>query len=154
MQSKCKQCGKTILMTVPWKKYCSPRCKQIAWAIRQAKKIIIVSTVLFSSGVARAEIPVTAIVDAIYQAEGGEKAKKPFGILSVPCNGYSECRKICENTVRNNYRRWQDSNQSVTYLEFLALRYAPIGVSNDPKNLNPNWLKNVRSILKSKGVTL
>lgn len=153
MKSKCKQCGKQIIKTVPWKKFCSQRCKQIAWAVRQSKKVATVLLILFSCGTAFADIPVPAIVDAIYQAEGGDRAKKPFGILSVPCDSYSECRQICENTVRNNYRRWQASDQSVTYLEFLANRYCPVGAEND-NGTNKYWLKNVRSILKSKGVEL
>jgi len=40
MKSKCEQCGKVIEKVVPWKKYCSTRCKQIAWALRQAGKLI------------------------------------------------------------------------------------------------------------------
>lgn len=87
------------------------------------------------------------IVDAIYKIEGAEKAVKPFGILSVPCDGYADCRQICLNTVRNNYKRWLKSDRSKTYLEFLANRYAPVGVSNDPNNLNKNWLSNLQRVL-------
>ena len=53
-------------------------------------------------------IPDEQIVNAIYLAEGAEKAVKPFGILSVPCEGYDECRQICLNTVRNNRKRYKD----------------------------------------------
>lgn len=87
------------------------------------------------------------IVDAIYLAEGGERAIKPYGILSVPCETKTECRKICENTVRNNYKRWEKAGKPGTYLEFLAARFAPIGASNDPYQLNRNWLKNVKKFL-------
>ena len=83
------------------------------------------------------------IVDAIWFAEGGEKASRPFGILSVSCNGYQDCRRICENTVRNNYRRWLKSDKSKTYLKFLADRYAPV----EAHPLNKNWLPNVQQIL-------
>jgi len=89
------------------------------------------------------------IVNAIYKAEGSEKAKKPFGILSVPCEGYDSCRQICLNTVKNNRKRYADYGHKDydTYLEFLASRYCPIGADNDPKGLNKNWLKNVRYFL-------
>lgn len=100
-------------------------------------------SMLFSVPV-RAEISVNKIVDAIYLAEGGEKAKKPYGILSVPCDSEASCRRIAENTVRNNFRRWLDAGAEGDYLEFLARRYAPIGASNDPRGLNQNWLSNVR----------
>lgn len=89
------------------------------------------------------------IVDAIYHAEGGTKAKKPFGILSVPCDGYDECRRICKNTVRNNrirYKEW-GYKKYPTYLAFLASRYAPVGAEND-NGTNQYWLKNVTAILE------
>lgn len=81
------------------------------------------------------------IANAIYKAEGGKKAKKPFGILSVECNRYKECRQICLNTIKNNRKRYQDYGykQYDTFLEFLASRYAPI--KSHP--LNEYWLKNV-----------
>ena len=92
---------------------------------------------------------VDRIVDAIYKAEGGSKAKKPFGILSVPCEGYKECRQICKNTVINNRVRYQKYKKGggkayKDYIEFLASRYAPVGVKNDPTGLNKNWVKNVK----------
>lgn len=81
---------------------------------------------------------------AIYQAEGGKKAKKPYGVLSVKCEADS-CRRVCENTVRNNFQRYLEYGHENydTYIEFLASRYAPIGADNDPNNLNQNWIKNV-----------
>lgn len=89
-----------------------------------------------------------SVVGAIYRAEGGPKARKPFGILSVPCAGYSECREVCYATVRNNYFRWIDAGRPGEYLEFLAKRYAPVGAENDPTGLNRNWLKNVRHFIE------
>ena len=84
------------------------------------------------------------VVDSIYKAEGGQRAIKPFGILSVKCDGYNECRQVCFNTVRNNYHRWIAAGRAGEYLEFLANRYCPVGAKNDPNGLNKNWLKNVR----------
>jgi len=109
--------------------------------------IVVVMLFLFSPA-AKAELPaeqVTKIVDAIYLAEGGAKAK--YGIKSVSCTSLSECRQICENTVRNNYRRWLKAGGQGDYLEFLANRYAPAHVHP----LNKNWLPNVRYFL-AKGV--
>jgi len=87
---------------------------------------------------------VNQIVNAIYRIEGGSKAVKPFGILSVPCNSYQECRRICENTVINNIVRWHKSGARQTYLEFLASRYAPA----EAHPLNKNWLPNLKSVLR------
>ena len=114
-----------------------------------AGSVLWIAILLLFCSIARAQDWTDSqIADAIYLAEGGEKAKKPFGILSVPCNGYDECRKICLNTIRNNRARFLKQDVYSDYLEFLASRYAPVGAGNDPKNLNINWLKNVRSILE------
>jgi len=83
------------------------------------------------------------LADAIYHCEGGAKAKKPYGILSVAVSGEPEARRVCLNTIRNNWKRWEAAGSPGTYLEFLARRFAPVGVANDPSGLNRNWLKNV-----------
>jgi len=87
------------------------------------------------------------VVNAIYLAEGGKSAKVPYGILSVKVANESEARQVCLNTVRNNWRRWEDAGKPGEYLQFLRDRYAPIGAKNDPKGLNKNWLKNVKNHL-------
>jgi len=83
---------------------------------------------------------VNRIVDAIYRAEGGAKTKYPYGIKSVRCTTPSTCRKICENTVRNNYKRWLKTDRSMPFLYFLADRYCPPSVDLDG---NKNWKRNV-----------
>ena len=82
------------------------------------------------------------LADAIYHAEGGKKASKPYGIMFKGCDWQHEayCRKICINTIRNNIKRWEDSGMKNEYLEFLRDRYAPL----EHSKLNANWLKNVR----------
>lgn len=86
---------------------------------------------------------INQIVDAIGKIENSKKY--PYGIKSIPTNGNKEyARKICYNTVRNNYRRWLKSDRKKTYLKFLADRYCPIGASDDLKtNLNKNWYPNI-----------
>ncbi len=81
-----------------------------------------------------------------------EKAKKPFGILSVPCDGYDDCRQICLNTIRNNRKRYAEWGHKSfpDYLTFLQSRYAPTeNATNDPLGLNRNWLKNVKWFLEN-----
>lgn len=89
------------------------------------------------------------VVDAIYVAEGGARAKKPFGILSVPCDGYADCRAVCKNTVRNNYVRWIKAGRPGGFIAFLGGRYAPVGAKNDPTGLNAHWTRNVNAILNA-----
>lgn len=81
------------------------------------------------------------IVSAIYVIEGGNNTKYPYGIKSIKTNNP---RKICENTVRNNYIRWQRAGSKGNYLDFLADRYCP--PSADPIG-NVNWKKNMKKIL-------
>jgi len=88
------------------------------------------------------------IANAIYLAEGGEKAKVPFGILSVECEGYDACRRVCLNTIRNNRKRYADYGYKDydTFLEFLWHRYCP----PEAHPLNKHWLKNVLYFLEKK----
>lgn len=96
------------------------------------------------------EEDVDAVADAIYKAEGGAKAKKPYGILSVTVKDEAEARQVAKNTIRNNWKRWHTAGKPGEYLEFLARKYAPVGAENDPKALNQNWLKNVSGLLKGR----
>lgn len=119
------------------------------------KKLIFLTMLLFSTPVFADGIDgytVDQYVQAIYKTEGGDNAQYPYGIRSIKCDTKQACERIARNTVKNNIKRYLDygKNKYPSYLEFLASRYAPIGVTNDPKNLNKNWLKNMRYFL-SKG---
>lgn len=116
--------------------------------LKQGVVTVLLLLALCTPAVASTPEYFNKVVDAIYLAEGGKAAKKPFGILSVPCDGYTDCRKIAYNTVRNNWYRWEAKGRPGEYLAFLASKYAPVGVSNDPTNLNQNWLRNVRGLIK------
>lgn len=91
------------------------------------------------------------IADAIFWAEGGYKTNYPYGIRSVNCEGYKDCRKVTLNTIRNSRRRYKNmqEKQNRGLLSYLASRYAPIGASNDPGNLNSHWQKNVTWFLNN-----
>lgn len=93
--------------------------------------------------------------NAIRKAEGNEN----YGILSVKCTKGEDCRRICKNTVRNNWKRYckakgikmpYTGNQSdlKAFVAFIGQRYCPIGAENDPNGLNSNWQRNVYSIIK------
>lgn len=92
------------------------------------------------------------IVNAIYKIENSKKY--PYGIKSIPIKGNSQeereryARRICENTVRNNWIRWQKQNKPGHFLDFLANRYCP--VTSDPQG-NVNWKKNIKKIV---GITV
>jgi hypothetical protein len=92
------------------------------------------------------------IVDAIYLAEGGARAKYPYGIRSVKCEGKSECRKVCENTIKKNRVRYAKygHRQYSDFIDFVGSRYCPTkgrNLSKAERNLNGNWSKNVKYFL-------
>ena len=102
----------------------------------------LVFCVLFplSASIVGAEgIDVNRLVNAIYQAEGGEKTAHPYGILQH--YKHTTPRQACINTINHALRDW---NQQGDFILFLSKRYAPIGVKNDPLLLNRNWYKNVK----------
>lgn len=87
------------------------------------------------------------LADAIWHAEGGKKAKVSHGILSVPTRSPAHARAICLNTIRNNWGRWEAKGRPGDFIDYLGAVYAPVGAKNDPKGLNKNWPRNVRSRL-------
>ena len=87
------------------------------------------------------------ICQAIYMAEGEERASQPYGINPeyIKCDSKVKCKQICLNTVRNNKRRYKEYgfNTHNSYLSFLASRYCPISEPNCQY-----WLKNVKYYLE------
>ena len=109
--------------------------------------VIILAIVIFASTGRAEEFTNEQIANAIYLAEGGSKAKVAYGILSVKVKDEKEARQVCLNTIKNQRKRHGAHNCGLDFLTCLARRYAPIGASNDPKDYNKNWLKNVKYFL-------
>lgn len=65
------------------------------------------------------------VVMAIYEVEGADRAAVPFGIGSVKCDGYADCKRVAYNTVKNNWSRWEAAGRPGPFTEFLAKRYCP-----------------------------
>ena len=82
------------------------------------------------------EINPEALANAIYKAENS--TSHPYGIMTH--YKHTTPRQACINTINHALRDW---NGKGDFIEFLGSRYAPIGTSNDPHNLNKNWVKNV-----------
>lgn len=116
--------------------------------------VLLFSSLLLNKAHAR-EHTNTEIVDAIFHAEGGVKAKYKYGIRSVKYADEKEARKICFNTVRNNRKRFADYGHKKysTFIEFLGSRYCPTEgkLTQAEKRLNGNWVRNVNFFL-AKGV--
>ena len=85
---------------------------------------------------------------AIYFTEGTYKTRHPFGVLSVKCQGYTECRSV---TLRSLKRRWQEyqlKNMNTPFEEYFASKWAPLNAENDPTGLNKNWISNFKFFLE------
>lgn len=92
------------------------------------------------------------LANAIKRIENSDKY--PHGIKSIQIKGNNKkgreayARKICLNTIRHSYLKYNKTNKGIDFVSFLAKTYAPIGVTNDPNSLNKNWIKNVKFYLK------
>lgn len=80
---------------------------------------------------------------AVKKAEGN---KNNFGVIGAKTP--EEAERILNQSIRNNFVRWMQAETPGNYVDFFANRWAPIGVDNDPKNLNKNWTGNVRDSIK------
>lgn len=94
--------------------------------------LIFLATKVFALGVD--DVNIEKLASSIYKAEGGEKTRFPYGIKSVKCSSKAECKKICINSIKNNIKRYKESNQKGDFIEFMGRRYSP-------PDKNPNWVR-------------
>ena len=109
-----------------------------------------------------AEIGVpAAFLAAIRLAENGRPGRD-FGVLSENADTYEAQCRIAALSIRNNiyrfcvrFKEWPTNAQgelSDAFTKFMGSRWAPIGVENDPTNLNRHWPKNVYDAYTGSGV--
>ena len=109
-------------------------------------KLTLIIAAIAATTAAAAPLPETEVnrmADAIYRAEGGSKARVPYGVLSVKVSGKEEARRVCERSIVNNYARWQKAGKPGDFIGFMGDRWCP--ASADPRG-NVNWKNNVRKI--------
>ena len=110
-----------------------------------------------------AEIGVPAtFLAAIRIAENG-RAGREFGVLSEAADTYEAQARVAALSIRNNayryvarFKEWPVDTQgrlSEAFTKFMAARWAPSGVENDPTNLNAHWPGNVWRVHSSSGVS-
>lgn len=85
------------------------------------------------------------IGDAIYRAEGGARARQPYGILTVKIRDEVEARAVCLTTIRRSWDRWQKTGAKGDFIEHLGASYCP--TKGDKTGLNRHWITNVRFFL-------
>ena len=104
-------------------------------------KIFLYFVLLCWCSVAYAEPDYPKLCEAIRISEG-VNSRYPYGIKSINTHGdIRQAKRICLNTVLNNWKRWNNRREGDNrdYLTFLRDRYAPL--SDSP--LNNNWKRNV-----------
>jgi hypothetical protein len=88
---------------------------------------------------------------AIRRAENGRMGRE-FGVLSprameqkgdTPQTTLDRQAGWAAASILSNRKRYEESDKSKPFEEFMAARWAPVGAGNDPTNLNANWAKNV-----------
>lgn len=84
----------------------------------------------------------TKLVNCIYVVEGGRQTRWSYGVKSVKT---TNPRQVCLNTIKNNWIRWNKTDKSIPFLEFLANRYCP---ESCDKIGHKNWLKNMQRLIK------
>lgn len=110
------------------------------------------------------------IVAAIWQTEGASYTSHPYGIVSVKVHSAEQARVVCECTVKNNWRRYEElthqhavgissvcpdsmgigsNTNGVNFINYMADRYCPPSI--DPVG-NINWKRNMILLLKQKGL--
>jgi hypothetical protein len=103
-----------------------------------------------------------AFLAAIRLAENGRPGRE-FGVLSEAADTYEAQCRIAALSIRNNtYRfvekfdRWPidaaTGQLGRSFVDYMASRWAPRGVENDPNDLNAHWPKNVWKYFSESGV--
>lgn len=88
---------------------------------------------------------VPQITSAVKVAEGNPRN---HGVLSVNTANSDQASRVLQDSVYNNFARWRQAGSPGKFVDFMQKRWAPLGVKNDPKNLNKNWAGNVRGALQ------
>lgn len=88
---------------------------------------------------------VARLADAVRVAEGGPRAASPYGVLSVKVSGEAHARRVCEASVRANWRRWEAAGRPGGFVRFMAARWCPEAA--DPQG-HENWVRNVGKLWK------
>ena len=107
------------------------------------KRILIISGCLLAVLATAGHPNPEKLADAICRAEGGAKARCPYGVLSVRVKDAADARRITINSIQNNWKRWERAGKPGEFISFMADRWCP--VSADPIG-NRNWKRNVKAI--------
>lgn len=106
--------------------------------------IVLFLSVWTTYGASLSKEQVSYLASVIYRVEGGDKTKWPYGVKSIKCKDKAEAKRITENSVRNNWKRWEAAGKPGHFIDFMADRWCPKAA--DPQG-NINWKKNMKAII-------
>lgn len=110
------------------------------------KIFILCGSLIVSSCNAASDSYFNKLADAIYWAEGGEKSKKPYGLIKYNLKSKQAYRTQCIIHIKDYYKNWNGKGDFVNYL---ASKWSPtVGVSKWEAAMNKNWIKNVSYFMR------
>jgi hypothetical protein len=93
-----------------------------------------------------------AFLQALRRVENGGPGRE-FGVLSVPAPTYQDQARVAADSIRRSVERFTARGGTAVdaatgrytpeFIAFFSRRYAPIGVANDPANLNRHHTRNL-----------
>lgn len=87
----------------------------------------------------------TRLSNAIYHAEGGVKARKPFGLISYKLSSKKDYQVACITKLNAYLNEWEYFKSPGDFVVYLGNYWAPtVNVSSATRKLNNNWVKNVK----------
>jgi hypothetical protein len=90
------------------------------------------------------------LVQAVVNAEGDIVAAVRCSVPSVTTR--EEAIRILCRSIVHAYRDYVEAQgENAAFVNFFARRWAPVGATNDPTNLNRNWPTNVYTLWQSHG---
>lgn len=94
------------------------------------------------------ELPPDAFIQrmatVIWTVEGGKNTRFPYGIKSISVKDEADARRICINSIKNNWKRWNTANRPCGFVDWMANRWCPI--KSDPVG-HKNWVQNVTKLV-------
>lgn len=109
---------------------------------------VLVLLASLNASAALSERYANRLATAIYWAEGGSKASRPYGIMSSRRLSEPEARQWCLRTIRNSHARWEAGGKRGDFIPWLAKTYCPLGDPRDKRGLNNFWISNVTKLMK------
>jgi hypothetical protein len=89
------------------------------------------------------------MADIIYHIEGGARARKPYGVISVQILDAHHAREITLASIRANWRRWEAAGRPGTFGQYMAHRWVPASVDAAGHR---RWVRNFNAHLRARSI--